>query len=126
MSELISNETHSHISRHLLTTVSALALVAYMSSATVAKAEDASRPTLWIELGGQMESLQGVSRPFNAPFMAVQPVPSPEGADYKVFPDAYDPALFSRVMHPLRHAFGFEGSLIFQPQSSDWTVSAAI
>lgn len=126
MSELISNETHGHISKHLLATVSALALTAYIASATVAKAEDANRPTVWVELGGQMEFLQGMSRPFTAPFMSVEPFATPEGADYVVEPNAYNPDIFEKNQRPVRRAFGLEGKVLFQPEESDWTFSAAI
>jgi len=126
MSELISNEMQTHISKHLLATVSALALTAYIASATVAKAEDANRPTVWVELGGQMEFLQGMSRPFTAPFMSVEPFATPEGADYVVEPNAYNPDIFEKNQRPVRRAFGLEGKVLFQPEESNWTFSAAI
>jgi len=126
MSELITNQTHSHITRQLLATASALALAAYMASATVARAEDASRPTVWVEFGGQMDYLQGTGNHFTAPFMSLTPVPSPEGANYNVPPGAYDPALFAQNQRLARRAFGLEGKLLFQPEASDWTFSAAV
>ncbi|HTO39958.1 MAG TPA: hypothetical protein VL026_03205, partial [Rhizomicrobium sp.] len=127
MSELITPcENRAFITRQLLATASALALAAYMTSASVARAEDTSRPTVWIELGGQMDYLQGTGSPFTAPFMSLTPVPSPEGADYNVPPGAYDPALFAQNQRLARRAFGLEGKLLFQPEASDWTFSAAV
>jgi hypothetical protein len=125
MSELIIVRD-ANIRKSLLVTVSAFALATYIAATDTAKAKDADRPMFWLELGGQMESLQGTGRPFDAPFMAVQPVASPDGADYVVPPDAYDPSLFGRVLRPLRNAFGLEGKVLFQPEASDWTFSAAI
>lgn len=126
MSEL--SNTHSHIPARTryLATASALALAAYVATSDAAFAADTSRPTFWVELGGQMEFLQGASRSFVAPFMSRAPVASPEGADYIVAPDAYDPALFAQNQRPVRRAFGLEGKVLFQPEESDWTFSAAI
>jgi hypothetical protein len=124
MSELIHTPNTGASRNQLLLTVSALALAGCLASVTPAKAE-AGRPSVWIELGGQMESINGFTRVFDPAFMSMYPVPSPEGADYKVFPDAYDPALFDRVRKSLRNTFGFEGSLAFQPQASDWVFTAS-
>jgi len=127
MSELANIRTgHIAMRWQLLATVSALALTTYVSSTGIAKAEDADRPTVWVELGGQMDYLQGASRSFVAPFMSLAPVPSPEGADYMVQPGAYDPAIFAQNQRPVRRAFGLEGKVFFQPEASDWTFSAAI
>ena len=75
MSEFISERNSSWIIRRdLLATVSAVVLAAYIGSARSALAEDVA-PSIWIELGGQMEQLQGTSSPFTAPFMFVTPTP---------------------------------------------------
>ncbi len=72
MSELIqTHDNRATIRWKLLTGASAMALTAYVASTALAKADDADRPTLWIELGGQMEQMQGLSStPFTAPFMS--------------------------------------------------------
>ena len=60
MSELINaRDNRATIRWKLLTSASALALTAYVSCGSVARAEDTDRPTIWIELGGQMESVTG-------------------------------------------------------------------
>ncbi len=56
MSELIqTHDNRATIRWKLLTGASALALTAYVSSASMAKAEDTDRPLIWIETGRQMD-----------------------------------------------------------------------
>jgi len=115
MNELINkNQISQSFHKQLLATASALALTAYISSIAIAKAEDAERPTVWIELGGQMEALQGTSTPFTAPFMtALSPTPGP-----------YANNIFTDTQRPSRSAFGLDGKATFHPKDSDWSVSA--
>jgi hypothetical protein len=127
MSELINiSENRTAIRKQLLVTTSALALAACVVASDVARAADTPRPTFWLELGGQMDYLQGIGRSFVAPFMSLAPVSSPDGADYVAQPDAYDPGLFAQNQRAVRRAFGLEGKVLFQPEASDWTFSAAI
>ena len=71
-----------------------------------ANAETADRPTVWIELGGQMEAMQGTSSPFTSPFMtAISPTPGPYAND-----------IFLRGQQPPHLAFGLEGAATFQPE----------
>jgi hypothetical protein len=115
MSELVIVRD-ANIRKNLLATASALALVAYIAATDTVKAEDADRPTVWIELGGQMERVQGTSTPFTAPFMtAVSPTP-----------DVYANDIFLHTQRSPAQAFGLEGSVSFQPGGSDWVLSAAI
>ena len=52
MSELIVNtDNRATIRWKLLTGASAAALAAYLSSAGMARAEDAARPVVWLEAG---------------------------------------------------------------------------
>ena len=114
MSELIQhNDNRATIRWKLLTGVSALALTAYVSSANFAKAEDADRPIVWIDLGGQMEQMQGVTGSFTAPFMSVTPTPAP-----------YRGNIFDQSAP--RFSFGEDGKISFQPEDSDWIFSAGI
>lgn len=116
MSELIQqDDNRTTIRWKLLTGASAMALTAYVASAALAKAEDANRPLLWIELGGQMELMQGAASNFSAPFMSI---PSPN--------HAYGSKSFGERQGPPRFAFGENGSITFQPEDSDWVFSAAI
>jgi hypothetical protein len=115
MSELIDiHHARELYHRQLLATVSALALTAYAISTGVARADD-DRPTVWIELGGQMEMTQGTTAPFTAPFM-FQPSE----------PVVYKGISFTDLQRPARFAFGAEGKLTFQPDDSDWKFSAGI
>jgi hypothetical protein len=79
----------------------------------VASAQDGDHPTVWIELGGQMETLQGITNANVAPFMSIPAGPYPAGT-------------LVDNQRPPRHAFGFEGKFDVQPQGSDWVFSAGI
>lgn len=116
MSELIRTRAqHAVIRKQLLTTASAMTLAAYIASVGFARAEDGDRPTVWVELGGQMEAVQGSSGPFTAPFMAVEPAAPP-----------YRDDLLTGTQRAPRNAFGLEGSVSFQPENSDWTFSVGV
>ena len=114
MSELINNRyVRADFQVQLLATASAIALTTYLASTTLSKAEDSDRPTVWIELGGQMEATQGTSAPFVAPFMtAISPTPAPYAND-----------IFNRSQRPAHLAFGLSGSVTVQPENSDWMFS---
>ena len=113
MSELINtHDNRATIRWKLLTGASALALTVYVSSP--AKAED-SHPLIWLDLGGQMEQIEGLSAPFTADFMATVPDPGSYTAD-----------IFSSNQRPPRFAFGFDGKISFQPEESSWIFSAGI
>lgn len=116
MRELVnSDESRRFIRPNLLTTVSALALSAYTGSMQLACAENANQPTVWVELGGQMEQLEGTDTPFTAPFMFVSPTP-------KLYQEV--PLVGNQA--PPRFAFGLEGKLDFRPVDTDWVFSASI
>ncbi|HTO42186.1 MAG TPA: hypothetical protein VL026_14540 [Rhizomicrobium sp.] len=113
MSELITTQSRIHETRwHLLSTVSSLALV--MSLCTAAQAAgDTDRPTVWIELGAQLDRIQGSETPFLPPFMQAYPRP------YETVPSA-------TTQRPPRYAIGGEGKLTFMPEGSDWSLVAAV
>jgi len=116
MSELIQkNDNRATIRWKLLTGASALALTAYVASAGMANADDADRPTVWIEFGGQMEQLQGMNAPFTAPFMSLTPTP-----------DVYKGMSFTGSQDQARFSFGEEAAITFQPEDSTWNFSAGI
>ena len=113
MSELIQkNDNRATIRWKLLTGASALALTVYVSSP--AKAED-GHPLIWLDLGGQMETIQSSGERFTAPFMSLTPEP-----------DSYSNGIFASNQKPARYAFGFEAGIAFQPENSNWKLSAAI
>jgi|SRR6185437_6221341 len=115
MSELTNtNRNERDYYRQLLTTVSAAALIA---SVTVASASDDSyQPTVWIELGGQLERVDSAN-PLFAP----------------AFFDAASPAIKPIIDEPMidsqrrpRYAVGGEGTIIFAPEGSNWVFSASV
>jgi hypothetical protein len=117
MNELIGKKKiEVDLHKQLLATASALALTAYVASAECAQANDTDRPTVWVEIGGQVEQTQGTSGQFSAPFMtALTPTP-----------DVYGNDIFIKNQRPARLGFGAEGSLSFQPENSKWLFSASL
>jgi len=112
MSELINkNDNCATIRWKLLTGVSALALTAHLASAGVAKAEDASQPQVWIELGGQLSRLDAAVEPFAPPVMDNRP---------SIFAPSQK---FEKA--PL-YSIDEDGKISFQPENSDWIFSASI
>ena len=115
MSELIQkNDSRATIRWKLLTSASALVLAACVSSVTVAKAEDADHPQIWIELGGQMENVSGQGEVFAPPFLAANSSSTVLGSVTPL-----------QAQQPPKFSFGEEGSVSFQPEGSDWVFSAA-
>jgi len=98
----------------LLATVSALALATTVAAAQ-AKSEIEDRPTVWIELGAQLERVATDQSPFAPPFAIKTPTPEP----FKV-------ASPLAAQRPARYAIGGEGKLIFTPEDTNWVFSAAI
>jgi len=116
MSELMNTQnTERGFRWHLLTTVSALALLASVNVRDAKAADDdADRPTVWIELGGQMEHAEGQGDPFTPGFLTKY---STSSVLHNITPvQAQNPPPFS---------FGEEGRVSFQPEGSDWVFSAA-
>jgi hypothetical protein len=117
MSELIKSTSVSDQFRWtLLTTASALAVLALIQRSGEAKAaeDDPTRPIVWVELGGQLESLDADEQKFVPPFILATPRPAPE----TISPLS--------VGHPPRNSFGEEGKISIEPQNSSWVFSAAI
>ncbi len=133
MSELIQqNDNRATIRWKLLTGTSAMALAAYVASTALARADDVDRPQLWIELGGQMELMQGTASTFTAPFFSF-PTSPPAFRPHIVgdvyptgTPDVYGRKSFAQRQVPPRISVGGNASITFQPEDSDWVFSAAI
>lgn len=117
MNELIHvNRNAAAIRRTLLAGASAIALTAYISSTDFAKAEDADHPQVWVELSGQLEILRGMfGGPVTAPFLLQSPTPGPFMGQSPI----------SAQRSP-RTAIDFGGKITFQPENSDWTLSASV
>jgi len=115
MSELIQVRNYASARNRFLATASAIILIAYVAGSDAAEAEDA-RPTVWIELGGQLEQIRGVSAPFTPPFMAaISPTPAP-----------YTNNIFLDTQRPARWALGFDGAAAVQPEGTDWIFSVGV
>ena len=110
MSELIDTGRGRRMyRRHLMITVSIAVLA---SASTGAFAEDTDRPTVWIELGGQLEGLDDSQEAFAPSFLtgiAQYGIKSPLG-----------------VEKPSHYGFATEGSISFAPDDSDWVFSASV
>jgi len=117
MSELMNAQTGNGDFRpHLLASVSATVLLVAVTAAPSVKArEDADRPTVWIELGGQLENVSGSDGRFVSPIMLADPQPTVIG-----------PVAPINVQRPPRYAVGEEGRLSFQPQNSGFVFSASL
>jgi len=116
MSELIQAEKKINcLHRNLLTTTSALAFATYLAATSLACADDSDRPTVWVELGGQMDMMQGTTTPFVAGFMSTKPES-----------DFYDPSIFLRDQKAAHNSTGFEGKVEVDSKNSDWSFAAGI
>jgi len=98
----------------LLTTVSSLALLGFVYGASKTQAADdnADRPTVWIELGGQLERVDGGGERFAPPFVA-----------------AVTRAGFTSPVsleRPPRFSNGIEGKITLEPSGTDWVLSASV
>jgi len=116
MSELI-NAVNENVGfrRKLLSTVSSAALLVSVIAMSEALASDENHPTVWIELGGQLERQSGLGDPFEAPFMLLSPTPNP-----------YIKGSPIEAQRPSRYSVGGEGKLTLEPQGSDWVFSAEV
>ncbi len=112
MSELIQkNDNRATIRWKLLAGASALALTAHVSSANVAKADDASQPPIWIELDGQFSQQKNDVDLFVPPFLLASPFDAASHAGLEKGP----PAIWDKG-----------AKITFQPDGTDWVLSASI
>jgi len=117
MSELMNTSNgRKNFRWQLLATVSAFALLgsAYRAGQAKAANDDSDHPTVWIELGGQLESLSASEEKFVPPFILATPRPGPE----TVSPLS--------VGHSPRFSIGGEGKISFEPEGSNWVFSAGV
>lgn len=112
------NELANQIGKHpafkyrLLATASACALIG-IASVSPARAEDETdRPTVWIELGGQLERIEANQKAFAPDFTAQF------NSDGFLSP--------GQVERTPNYANGIEGKISINPEDSSWVFSAAI
>jgi len=118
MSELANTRNGARNLRwNLLATASSIALVGMFGANDAGAADqDTERPTVWIELGGQLEHPIGQDMDFAPAFLA-------NNADAPVF-KPISPLQAQKAPYFFDH--GLEGKLTFEPEGSDWIFSAAI
>ncbi len=113
MSELVGKQRGTRNFRwQLLASVSTATLLTLASVAWSAEADEADRPTVWIELGGQLEGIDNSQKSFSPPFMALI--------------TQANLLQTLNVEKPAAYAIGGEGKISFQPLESDWVFSAAV
>jgi len=78
----------------------------------LAKAEEADRPTVWIELGGKLDRISGDSETYAPPFIE------------SVVQHGMQPP--SNLHFDRRYSLGEVGSVSFQPKGSTWTFVAKV
>ncbi len=114
MSELLNVTVNRNAyRRHLLATASAFVFLMAFSRAGV-KADDSSdeKPSIWIELGGQLESNNVLGQKFDPSFLSAN-------LDSPPFSSAPFKAQNSRF------SIGGEGKISFQPEGSDWVFAVS-
>jgi hypothetical protein len=113
MSELIQvNAGQGFFRKKLLTTVCSLALLTAATAAHEAAARESDHPTVWIELGGQLERMGDSEEIFAPSFLSK-------------FEDAgLDSGLSQQ--RPPRYSNGGEGKISISPNGSNWVFSAAV
>jgi hypothetical protein len=114
MSELIEVHAHTNIRRCLMVTASAIAISAGVSVDAMAR-DDSDHPSVWIEIGGQLDRINGTVSPFTAPFIQNNPNA-----------DTFTPVSPLQVQRAPRYGEAFEGKLSFAPSGSDWVFSASV
>src|SRR6185437_2231137 len=114
MSELNEKASERDFRPQLLATVSLVALIG--SGPITANAEETgSRPSIWIELGGQLERQTGQGNVFAPAFVT-------GNADSLAFSQV-SPLQLEREP---RYSNGLEGKLLFEPLGSEWVFSASV
>jgi hypothetical protein len=113
MSELINRNNHNDFRRRLMATVSVLVLTGSVGTREArAGAEDADRPVVWVELGGQLERVDGASEVFSPPFAAQE--------------NSTNRGLMTDAQASPPYSIGEESKIIFAPEATDWVFSAGI
>ena len=114
MSELMNySAANRGLRGHLFATASGLALASVFASIHPALAEDHDgSPTVWVELGGQLERVDSGQEAFAPSFF------NTISANGFTSPLEFD--------HPARYSTGLEGAISFLPRDSAWKFSAAV
>jgi hypothetical protein len=112
MNELLQKNDESPAIRwKLLAGVSVLALGAYISSTYRVEAEDADRPTVWIELDGQFSQQNDGVEPYVPSFM---------------LNSRFDAAAHAGLERGPATIWDKGGKITFQPKGSEWRLSLGV
>lgn len=137
MNELMNIEGCEQTRWRLLATASAAALLVAGFTPAAAR-DDVNRPTVWIELGGQLEALSNTQDKFAPAFLSGPPplparpwgpLPSIYGFGTPVDPgfgNPFAPLHPLQAQNPPQQAFGGEARLSFQPSGSNWVFAASV
>jgi len=114
MSELINYRYEARFRDNLFDNVSILVLLGYISIApqAVASSGDLERPTVWVELGAQLERVDTAQTIFAPNFFDLS--------------SEDDRNVMSTGQRPSRYSVGGEGKILFEPAGSDWIYSATV
>jgi|SRR6185437_8468492 len=109
MSELIQKHDNCATIRWtLLTGVSVLALAAYISAGSLAKADDAKQPSIWLEVDGQLSWQDNSLDVYDPAFLAASP---------------FDASSHTDLEKPPSTIWEKGAKLTYQPDGSDWVLS---
>jgi len=112
MSELIQNhDNRATIRWKLLTGASALALGAYIFASDVANAEDATRPSIWLEVDGQFSQQNNSLEVYDPSFLIASPFDAASHTDLEKGP----PTIWDKG-----------AKITYQPDGSDWVFSLGV
>jgi len=113
MSELTNKSGNTELRVNLFANVSTLALLGYLCATPQAVlASSDGRPTVWIELGSQLERVDSEQTIFAPPF-------------FDLASQAYRDVM-TESQRPSRYSIGGEGKISFEPEGTDWVFSAAV
>jgi len=113
MSELANKNGNTELRVHLFANVSTLALLGYIcATPQTALASENGRPTVWIELGSQLERVDTEQTIFAPAFFDLA-----SQADRDVMIGS---------QRPSRYSIGGAGKISFEPEGTDWVFSASV
>ncbi|HEY5238146.1 MAG TPA: hypothetical protein VIJ62_07180 [Rhizomicrobium sp.] len=113
MSELIkTQDRYADIRGKLLATASCLALLACASHAAYAD-DETDRPTVWLELGGQLERTSDTQDSFAPPFLLKTP-------------PSFETVSPLRAERPPLYSIGGDAKFSFQPEDTNWVFAASV
>jgi hypothetical protein len=113
MSELKNTRDGGGIRRQLLTSVSMLALVSFVGLRDAKATDDgADRPTIWIELGGQLERMDSAQADFAPQFFGLA--------------SQTDRDVMTNAQRPPQYTVGGEAQVSFEPEGTNWVFTADV